>query len=235
VNPQKLYAGLAGIALIAGAAAGVAAPARAANASPSPSPSPSPPPQALSCTANNNPGVIYGTLPSSGASNVQVNTTVQVFPSSADGRAYLAYQEAQVKKQAATMSASPSPAPAASPNYLAVQNQSENFSALARRLSPFLETTSTDANGNWACGDLTLLQPYLLFAALTVNTTTTATPSPAVAMVSGNQPVTKTQTTQIYYASQAIVRTVNPGSPVILHLDLPFAKWTKIAQIVQPS
>jgi len=235
VNSPTLSAGLAGIALIAGVAATVA-PARAASAAPSPSPSPSPPAQALSCTANNNPGLMYGTLPSAAGPNVQVNTTVQVIPNTADGRAYLTYQETQVKNQAAKMSATPAPATAASPaNYLSVQNQSENFSALVQRLSPFIETTSTDAQGNWACADLTLSQPYLLFAALTMNSTTTATPAPAVAMVSGNQPVTKTQTTQIYYAAQATVRVINPGSPGIFHLNLPFAKWIKIAQIVQPS
>ncbi len=233
MNPHKLVAGLAGIALLAGSAAGIASPARAANPAPSPSPSPSPPAQALSCTANNNPGQFYGTLPSAAAANVQVNTTVQVIPNTADGRAYLAYQEAQVKQQAASM-ASPAPTTAASPsNYLAVQNQSENFSALARRLGPFIETTSTDAQGNWACADLTLFTPYLLFAALTVNTTTSATPPPAVAALMGNQPTTKTQTTQIYYAAQAAIRVKDLRN--LFRLNVPFAKWTKIAQIVQPS
>ena len=129
----------------------------------------------------------------------------------------------------------PKPAATSTPaDYLAVQNQSENFSALARRLAPFILTTSTDAQGNWACTDLTLRAPYLLFAAVTVNTTTTSTPPPAVASVTGSQPVTKTQTTQIYYAARATIQVFNKTSG-FFRLNLPFSRWTRIANIVQPS
>jgi hypothetical protein len=240
VNTRKLFTALAGIALVAGTGIGVALPAGAAGAapSPSPSPSPSPPPQAPSCTttSNQSPGWVYGILPSSTTSNVQVSTTIQIIPGTTDGRAYLAYEEAQVRQQQARMQASPAPVSASTPaSYLSVQTQSENFSALARRLGPYIETTSTDSQGNWACADLSLNTPYLLFVALTVNTTTSATAPPAAAAFTGNAATTTTQTTQYYYSAAALVRLTNRNSPGFLRLNLPFNKFTKIAQIDQPS
>ncbi|MGP6158746.1 MAG: hypothetical protein ACLPYS_14790 [Vulcanimicrobiaceae bacterium] len=259
MNSHKLYSALAGVAMVAGIAGGLApsgasaatsAPSQIVNATPTPSivtatpPSPAPtqPPQALSCTSNQNfSASVYGMFPISSSSPTQASTTIQVIPNSTDGRSYLAFEEQQVLRQQALQAAQrankngvPGGAPSAPPsNFFQVQNDSQNFAALAQRLAPYIETTTTDSSGNWACADLTYDAPYLLFATLTINKTTTTPVPAAIAALTSTKTTTSTQTTQVYYAAKAVVNfdSKNLHNRLFPALKLPFGRFTKIAEL----